>query len=46
MSIAGTGGQCLMAPPEMRDGKIPVTLLRRAFGLLIIYGGIRAVLLL
>ena len=27
-------------------GKIPVTLLRRAFGLLIIYGGIRAVLLL
>ena len=26
MSIAGTGGQCLMAPPDMRDGKIPVTL--------------------
>ncbi len=26
LSIAGTGGQCLMAPPEMKDGKIPVTL--------------------
>ncbi len=25
-SIAGTGGQCLMAPPKMKDGKIPVTL--------------------
>ena len=27
-------------------GKVPVTFLRRLFGLLIIYGGIRAVLLL
>ncbi|MBO5036624.1 MAG: hypothetical protein J6D42_06055 [Clostridia bacterium] len=26
LSIAGTGGQCLMSPPEMKDGKIPVTL--------------------
>lgn len=26
LSIAGTGGQCLMAPPEMKNGKIPVTL--------------------
>lgn len=26
MSIAGTGGQCLMVPPEMVDGRIPVTL--------------------
>ncbi len=25
-SLAGTGGQCLMAPPEMKDGKIPVVL--------------------
>lgn len=24
LSIAGTGGQCLMVPPEMKDGKIPV----------------------
>ena len=26
LSLAGTGGQCLMVPPEMRDGKIPVIL--------------------
>ena len=26
MSLAGTGGQCLMAPPEMVDGRIPVVL--------------------
>ena len=26
MSIAGTGGQCLMTPPEPKDGKIPVFL--------------------
>lgn len=26
MSIAGTGGQCLMAPPELKDGKIPLVL--------------------
>lgn len=26
MSIAGTGGQCLMTPPEAKDGKIPVFL--------------------
>lgn len=26
LSIAGTGGQCLMIPPEMRDGKIPLVL--------------------
>lgn len=25
-SLKGTGGQCLMAPPEMKDGKIPVVL--------------------
>ncbi len=25
-SLAGTGGQCLMAPPDMKDGKIPVIL--------------------
>lgn len=23
MSLVGTGGQCLMAPPDMEDGKIP-----------------------
>ena len=26
LKIAGTGGQCLMVPPEMVDGKIPVIL--------------------
>ncbi len=26
LSLAGTGGQCLMAPPELRDGKMPVLL--------------------
>lgn len=26
LSIAGTAGQCLMTPPEMVDGKIPVAL--------------------
>ena len=26
LSIAGTGGQCLMIPPEMKNGKIPVIL--------------------
>lgn len=26
LSIAGTGGQCLMSPPDMADGKIPVIL--------------------
>ena len=25
-SLAGTGGQCLMIPPEMKDGKIPYVL--------------------
>lgn len=26
LSIAGTGGQCLMSPPDMIDGKLPVLL--------------------
>lgn len=26
LSIAGTGGQCLMTPPDMIDGKIPLVL--------------------
>ncbi|MBO5294046.1 MAG: hypothetical protein J6B71_02200 [Clostridia bacterium] len=25
-SLAGTAGQCLLSPPELKDGKIPVTL--------------------
>ena len=26
LSIAGTGGQCLMTPPDMKDGKMPLVL--------------------
>ena len=26
ISIAGTGGQCLMTPPDLKDGKIPLVL--------------------
>ena len=26
LTLAGTGGQCLMVPPQMQDGKIPVIL--------------------
>lgn len=26
LSIAGTGGQCLMTPPDMKDGRIPFVL--------------------
>ena len=26
MSLAGTGGQCLMVPPELKDGKMPFLL--------------------
>ena len=26
LSIAGTGGQCLMAPPDLQNGKMPVAL--------------------
>lgn len=26
LSIAGTGGQCLMSPPDMKDGRIPIVL--------------------
>lgn len=26
LTLAGTGGQCLMAPPDMKDGKIPLVL--------------------
>lgn len=27
LSIAGTAGQCLMSPPDMKDGKFPVALI-------------------
>jgi len=41
LTIAGTGGQCLMAPPDMVDGKIPVVLYNLGGSLMnIIFGGI------
>lgn len=39
-SLAGTGGQCLMAPPEMRDGKIPVILYNLGGSLMNVITGI------
>lgn len=40
LSIAGTGGQCLMAPPEMSDGKLPVVLYNLGGSLLNLAAGI------
>ena len=44
-SIAGTGGQCLMSPPDIKDGKLPVvwynlggSLMNIIFGLLFLGG--------
>lgn len=44
-SIAGTGGQCLMSPPDIKDGKMPVawynlggSLMNVIFGLLFLGG--------
>ena len=44
-SVAGTGGQCLMSPPEIKDGKMPVawynlggSLMNIIFGLLFLGG--------
>lgn len=45
LSIAGTGGQCLMIPPDMKDGKIPLvlynlggSLINVVFGVLFLVG--------
>lgn len=41
LSIAGTGGQCLMMPPDMQDGKIPVVLYNLGGSLLnILFGAL------
>ena len=44
-SVAGTGGQCLMSPPDIKDGKMPVawynlggSLMNIIFGLLFLGG--------
>lgn len=38
-SIAGTAGQCLMAPPDMVDGKIPLLLYNLGGSLMNIFSG-------
>lgn len=40
ISIAGTGGQCLMVPPNMTDGKIPFVLYNLGGSLMNIISGI------
>ena len=40
MSLAGTGGQCLMCPPEMKDGKIPYVLYNYGGSLLNLLSGV------
>jgi len=40
LSVAGTGGQCLMVPPEMKDGKIPVVLYNLGGSILNIIAGV------
>lgn len=39
-SMAGTGGQCLMVPPEMKNGKIPVMLYNLGGSLMNVIAGI------
>ena len=43
MSIAGTGGQCLLDPPDMKDGKIPVILYNFGGVLLNLFTSIAAI---
>lgn len=40
LTVAGTGGQCLMVPPEMKDGKIPVALYNLGGSLMNIFAGL------
>lgn len=40
LSIAGTGGQCLMIPPDMVDGKIPVAFYNLGGALMNIIAGV------
>ncbi len=39
LHIAGTGGQCLMAPPDMIDGKLPIVLYNLGGSLMNIIAG-------
>lgn len=40
LTIAGTGGQCLMIPPEMKDGKLPVVLYNLGGSLMNVIAGL------
>lgn len=40
LTLAGTGGQCLMTPPDMKDGKIPVVLYNLGGSLMNILAGL------
>lgn len=40
LSLAGTGGQCLMVPPEMIDGKLPVVLYNLGGSIMNIIAGV------
>ena len=44
-SLVGTGGQCLMSPPEMKDGKFPIFLYNMGGSLMnLIFSGILVVI--
>lgn len=45
LSIAGTGGQCLMIPPNMKDGKIPVVLYNLGGSIMNVIAAIISILL-
>ena len=40
LSLAGTGGQCLMCPPDLKDGKMPVMLYNLGGALLNVITGL------
>lgn len=40
LTIAGTGGQCLMVPPEIEDGKLPVVLYNLGGSLMNVIAGL------
>lgn len=40
LSVAGTGGQCLLVPPDMVDGKIPIVLYNLGGSILNIIAGV------
>lgn len=45
LSIAGTGGQCLMIPPQMKDGKIPVVLYNLGGSIMNVIAGVLSLLI-